>query len=565
MGPSDFKKPSPPGKRPYSSILFPDEASIKNRDKICIKLDAIRPQCECGVRIYAPMPDVLVASPDVIYPMSGNEIPVLSSVGGRSNDLACRIGVAYGDGPNAVVVVDLVNDILYRIRDDLYSKRFRRLCAARALDSIERIVQGGSFVDESQFSGITFSNKGVYFEVEFNNKVIEGKPGLTDEERILWALYRLQEAIGNQDRIRVVSDNVQIRIKAMKMGLLAEGCRYESVEDHRLVYAPPKKIVAPPALFSVLSSEGRVSLEAVCEANGHNAISYHSNSLVEVHQELDKPGPILFTLMQDGFLRASRYSGLSFAKELIVGYPRQQENADLSFSGSGIFSIPVNPDIEYAPKQMAYMDLLLDPSLLVVSAVGPSGAGKSECALLAGLMTTADRLHSQVIYTRIQPEDRQDRPDDQSDICPVWARSARQDLRRIFRNRQSPDPIAHRDEVNQHVDFLKERGVIDYVHQDDLPNLVEDAFWIVDGAHYSTREEMKDIIYRAGSNTKLVLLGDPSKIIEGWNSSITVSNCGLTHVIDRLIGDRQYACVTFLPEDVVKGPGARPARLVWYA
>ena len=491
MGPSDFKKPSPPGKRPYSSILFPDEASIKNRDKIGSKLDAIRPQYEGGVRIYAPMPDVLVASPDVIHPMSGNEIPVISSGGGRSNDLACRIGVAYGDGPNAVVVVDLVNDILYRIRDDLNSKRFRRLCAARALDSIERIVQGGSFADESQFGGITFSNKGIYFEVEFNNKVAEGKSGLTDEERILWALYRLQEAIGNQDRIRVVSENVQIRIKAMKMGLLAEGCRYESVEDHRLVYAPPKKIVAPPALFSVLSSEGRVSLEAVCEANGHKVDSYHSNGLVQVHPDPDQPDLSIFTLMQDGFLRASRYSGLSFANKLIAEHQSRQEKDDRSVSDSGIFSISVNPDIEYAPKQMAYLDLLLDPSLLVVSAVGPSGTGKSECALLAGLMLTSDRVHSQVIYTRILPENRQDRLDDQSDLCPVWARSARQDLRRIFRNRRSPDPIAYRDEVNQHVDFLKERGIIDYVYQDDLPNLVEDAFWIVDGAHYSTREEIK--------------------------------------------------------------------------
>lgn len=562
MGPSEFKKPSPSGKRPYSSVLFPDDVSIKNRDEIGRKLDVIRPQCEGGVRIYAPMPDVLVASPDVIYPMSGNEIPVISSCGIRSNDLACRIGVEYGDGPNAVVVVDLVNDILCRIRDDLHSKRFRRLCAARALNSIERIIRGGSFVDESQFSGIAFSNKGVYFEVAFNNKVIEGKPDLADEERILWALYRLQEAMGNQDRIRVVSENAQIRIKAMKMGLLAEGCRYESVEDHRLVYAPPKKIVAPPALFSILSSEGKVSLEAVCEANGHKVGSYPSNGLVEVHRELDKPDPGLFTIMQDGFLRASNYSGMSLAKELIVEHQRQQENADPPVSGSGIFSIPINPDIQYAPKQMAYIDLLLDPSILVVSAVGPSGAGKSECALLAGLIMTSDRVHSQVIYTRILPENRLAGPDDKSDLCPVWARSARQDLRRIFRNRRSLDPIAHRDEVNQHVDFLKEGGVIDYVYQDDLPNLVEDAFWIVDGAHYSTREEIKDVLYRVGSNTKLVVLGDPSKIIEGWNSSITVANCGLTHVMDRLIGDRQYACVTFLPEDVVKGPGADLARLL---
>ena len=72
----------------------------------------------------------------------------------------------------------------------------------------------------------------------------------------------------------------------------------------------------------------------------------------------------------------------------------------------------------------------------------------------------------------------------------------------------------------------------------------------------------RDILYRVGSNTKLVLLGDPSKIIEGWTSSITVANCGLTHVMDRLIGDRQYACVTFLPNDVVKGPGADLARLL---
>ncbi|HWB73560.1 MAG TPA: PhoH family protein, partial [Nannocystaceae bacterium] len=78
---------------------------------------------------------------------------------------------------------------------------------------------------------------------------------------------------------------------------------------------------------------------------------------------------------------------------------------------------------------------------------------------------------------------------------------------------------------------------------------LNDAFLILDEAQNTTREQMKMFLTRMGTNTKVVVTGDPSQIdLPGGQRS------GLIHALRILQGVEGIGVCTFGVEDVMRHP-----------
>ena len=72
----------------------------------------------------------------------------------------------------------------------------------------------------------------------------------------------------------------------------------------------------------------------------------------------------------------------------------------------------------------------------------------------------------------------------------------------------------------------------------------------------ATRSQIRDIITRAGANTKVVICGDPEQIdthaLDKWNN-------GLVFASDKMKGSRYCAQVTFYDNESVRSELAKEA------
>lgn len=173
------------------------------------------------------------------------------------------------------------------------------------------------------------------------------------------------------------------------------------------------------------------------------------------------------------------------------------------------------------------IELLLDPNIQLVTLMGQAGTGKTLLALAAGLEQVAERgVYRRILaYRPIMPLGRDIGylPGSKDEKLESW-------MEPIFDNLQFlVDPSL--ESVEDKVGYLFERGWIEveavtYIRGRSLPRL----FIIIDEAQNLTPHEVKTIVSRAGSETKVVLAGDPYQID---NPYLDASSNGLSTLVDR--------------------------------
>ncbi|MBI3991852.1 MAG: PhoH family protein, partial [Candidatus Lambdaproteobacteria bacterium] len=192
--------------------------------------------------------------------------------------------------------------------------------------------------------------------------------------------------------------------------------------------------------------------------------------------------------------------------------------------GEGIWGVkPRNP------QQALAFDLLLDPAVSVVTLMGKAGTGKTLLCLAAGLqMMMEENTYTKLLVSRpIFPmgKDIGYLPGTAQEKLEPW-------MQPIFDNLEyligSPVSKSHPAKGYQ---ALIDQGLINiepltYIRGRSIPN----QFMIVDESQNLTPHEIKTIITRVGSGTKIVLTGDPYQIDNPYVDS--VSN-GLSHVVER--------------------------------
>ena len=191
--------------------------------------------------------------------------------------------------------------------------------------------------------------------------------------------------------------------------------------------------------------------------------------------------------------------------------------------------------IQSRNKEQAFaIDLLMDPTVEIVSLIGKAGSGKTLCAIAAGMeqtlganmgspkRATKDTLYSRMIVSRpIMPmgKDIGFLPGTMEEKMHPWLMPIQDNLQFLMGNDKTM------------LEQYTERGLIEiealtYIRGRSISN----AYIIIDEAQNLTAHEIKTIITRAGEGTKIVLTGDIEQIDNAYTDE--TSN-GLAYAIEK--------------------------------
>lgn len=184
----------------------------------------------------------------------------------------------------------------------------------------------------------------------------------------------------------------------------------------------------------------------------------------------------------------------------------------------------------------------------------PAGAAKTFLSLAAGLENTYDdeknRQYNKVLITRnnvCADADFGYLPGDlEEKMTPLLAP--------FYDNLETLLGLDKKglmqEEISQQIEDMFLSGVISvcplaYMRGRSITN----SYLIVDEAQNATKSQIRDIITRAGENTKIVLLGDPSQID---NHLLDRENNGLVYAANKMKGSELCAQLTFDDGDSVR-------------
>jgi PhoH-like ATPase len=178
-------------------------------------------------------------------------------------------------------------------------------------------------------------------------------------------------------------------------------------------------------------------------------------------------------------------------------------------------------------EQAYIMDLLLDPSISLVTITGSSGTGKTLSAVACGLeqVIGKDPMYKKLVISR--------------SLELLSGRDKLGYLKGGLEEKLAPFILPLRDAV----DFIlgEDRHGFEYLQKDAKKLEIEplqyirgrsitNTFFIVDEVQNLSRSDVKTIITRIGDGSKIVLLGDLDQID---NSYLTRSTNGLAQVVER--------------------------------
>jgi PhoH-like ATPase len=191
-------------------------------------------------------------------------------------------------------------------------------------------------------------------------------------------------------------------------------------------------------------------------------------------------------------------------------------------------------------EQSFALDLLLDDKVQLVTLVGRAGTGKTLLAVAAGLRKVVfEGVHARLLVSRpVFPLGRDVGylPGTIEEKLNPWMQPIFDNLEYIFATGGG------RLDAGRSYEELIAAGTIQvealtYIRGRTLPN----QFLIVDEAQNLTPHEVKTIITRCGTDTKIVLTGDPDQID---NPYVDAQSNGLTTVAERFKNERIGGHVT---------------------
>lgn len=207
-------------------------------------------------------------------------------------------------------------------------------------------------------------------------------------------------------------------------------------------------------------------------------------------------------------------------------------------------------------EQIFSMDLLMDPSIKLVTITGKAGNGKTILAIAAGLeqlntMGSTPRYQKLVISRPVQPVGRDIGflPGTLQEKMEPWIAPIKDNLefllgtnkRSIGRKKSTSEKSLSSD---PYLELLQSKGLIEveaisFIRGRSIPN----SFIIIDEAQNLSVHELKTIITRAGEGTKVILTGDIEQID---NVDVDTFTNGLTYAVEKFKEYPLAAHVTLL-------------------
>lgn len=339
------------------------------------------------------------------------------------------------------------------------------------------------------------------------NVELPGLAGSKADNQIISVVICLQKQYTNR-QVVLVSKDINVRIKARAMGVLAEDYFNDKVlEDTDILYSGMKEL---PADFWEKHSKAMESWQEsgrmFYRLSGPLCKTFLVNEFV--YYEFEKPFHAIVRSVDNNTAVLEVVKDHLLPKHNVWGI--NARNREQNFA----------------------LNLLMDPEIDFVTLLGQAGTGKTLLTLASALTQVLDKkLYSEIIMTRVTVpvgedigflpgteeekmtpwmgalEDNLDVLNKSDDEAGDWGRAATQDL------------IRTRIKIKS-LNFMRGRTFLN-------------KFLIIDEAQNLTPKQMKTLITRAGPGTKVVCLGNIAQIDTPY---LTEGSSGLTYVVDRFKG-----------------------------
>lgn len=368
---------------------------------------------------------------------------------------------------------------------------------ARTLDSItgNALFNGGVSLGKGKGKVRVVITKGLSKEIK--EAFIEDNP----DHRVLTAAFEIQKASKDKSKVILVTKDVNLRMKAKALGVLAEDYTTDRVGSVEELYSGKEfvenvddeliqKFFIPPYELEAKKIFGKNKVEII--PNKYFIIRNNSRSVLA---HLDQEGSLL--------RRIDKFNV----------YGINPRNAEQTFA----------------------IDALINNNIPLVSMTGKAGTGKTLLALASALHVR--KFYRQIYIARpVVPLSNKDigyLPGDVESklgpyMQPLW------DNVKVIQDQFKESDKSHIAITQMIKDEKLVVEPLSYIRGRSLQRI----FFIVDEAQNLTPHEIKTIITRAGEGAKIVLTGDIYQIDHPYLD--TQSN-GLSYLIDHFKGQKLYA------------------------
>ncbi|MFN4328398.1 MAG: PhoH family protein [Limnobacter sp.] len=327
------------------------------------------------------------------------------------------------------------------------------------------------------------------------------------DNQILGVVYALAKQHPGKE-VALVSKDINMRIKARALGLLAEDYFNDQVlEDRDLLYSGHLEL---PADFWEKNSKGIESWQ-------QGGSTYYRIS-----------GPAVKDMMVNQFVHCD--TGLPLIAQVIEISGRTavlKTLRDFSHNKNSIWGITArNREQNFA------LNLLMNPECDFVTLLGQAGTGKTLLALAAGLSQVLEsKQYSEIIVTRATVpvgEDIGFLPGTEEEKMAPWMGAFEDNLEVL----NKPDPSAGDWGRSATTDLIRTKIKVKSMNFMRGRTFIN-KFLIIDEAQNLSPKQMKTLITRAGPGTKVICLGNLAQIDTPY---LTEGSSGLTYVVDRFKG-----------------------------
>ena len=343
--------------------------------------------------------------------------------------------------------------------------------------------------------GVKLPNGGTLKIVFYKNGDSNGHALFKDntvDNRILMLAASVQKAQPKNSTI-LVSKDINLRIKADALGLQAEDYETDRVQIKDL-YTGMIEMVVPPDKLASFRANGELELEGGKKyfANEYCALIDETNPKKAALSKVDATGTKLVSIID--------------CREGVWGIkPRNRE-------------------------QHFAFDALLDDRVKLVTLMGKAGTGKTLIAMAAGLKRTVlDREFRRLVVARptiSMGKELGFLPGSLEEKLAPWmqpihdALEMLSDLNMGHDHRRSTDLMRSGSIVVEALSYIRGRSIAN-------------QFMIIDEAQNLTPLEVKTIVTRVGSGTKIIFTGDPYQID---NPYVDGSSNGFNYIVSKFKG-----------------------------
>ncbi|MCR2746688.1 PhoH family protein [Limnobacter parvus] len=327
------------------------------------------------------------------------------------------------------------------------------------------------------------------------------------DNQILGVVFALSK-LHPEREVALVSKDINMRIKARALGLLAEDYFNDQVlEDRDLLYSGIMELASD---FWEKNSKGIESWQ-------QGGSTYYRIS-----------GPAVKDMMVNQFVYCE--TGIPLIAQVIEVSGRTavlKTLRDFSHNKNSVWGITArNREQNFA------LNLLMNPECDFVTLLGQAGTGKTLLALAAGLSQVLEsKQYSEIIVTRATVpvgEDIGFLPGTEEEKMAPWMGAFEDNLEVL----NKPDPSSGDWGRSATTDLIRTKIRIKSMNFMRGRTFIN-KFLIIDEAQNLSPKQMKTLITRAGPGTKVICLGNLAQIDTPY---LTEGSSGLTYVVDRFKG-----------------------------